>query len=55
MKRDNNNLMVWIEEIWEEVEVQIYGIIGAIFFFVLFYFVFHPIWMRSLFDFFLKK
>tara|TARA_Y100001968_G_scaffold311684_1_gene334030 strand:- start:261 stop:425 length:165 start_codon:yes stop_codon:yes gene_type:complete len=54
MERDgkNKSFFIWIEEIWEEIEVQFYGIIGAILFFVVIYFVFHPIWMRSFLDLF---
>ncbi len=52
MERENKNksLIIWIEEIWEEIEVQIYGIIGAIFFFGLIYFIFQPQWMSPIFD-----
>tara|TARA_B100000965_G_scaffold293503_1_gene251392 strand:- start:103 stop:270 length:168 start_codon:yes stop_codon:yes gene_type:complete len=54
MERDSKNktLLVWIEEIWEEIEVQFFGIIAAIFFFVVIYFVFQPLWMRTVFDLF---
>ena len=51
----NKSFFIWIEEIWEEVEVQFYGIIGAIFFFVLIYFIFHPPWMGAVFDFIFSK
>ena len=51
----NKSLFIWIEEIWEEIEVQIYGIIGAIFFFSVIYFIFQPHWMIRVFDFFLKS
>ena len=56
MERDSRNksFFIWIEEIWEEIEVQFYGIIGAIFFFVLIYFIFQPLWMRPVIDLFLK-
>ena len=56
MDRDSKNksLFIWIEEIWEEIEVQFYGIIGAIFFFVIIYFIFQPLWMRPIFDLFSK-
>tara|TARA_Y100000589_G_scaffold312865_1_gene333634 strand:+ start:310 stop:492 length:183 start_codon:yes stop_codon:yes gene_type:complete len=52
MVRESNNksLFNWIEEILEEVEVQFYGIMGAIIFFVLFYFVFKPSWMKTVFE-----
>ena len=54
-KEDRNKLFcTWLEDIWEEIEVQFYGIIGAIFFFLLLYFFFHPNWMRSLIDSFCK-
>ena len=54
MERDSRNksFFIWIEEIWEEIEVQIYGIIGAIFFFVLIYFIFQPLWMKTVVDIF---
>ncbi len=54
MERDSKNksFFIWIEEIWEEIEVQFYGIVGAIFFFVIIYFIFQPLWMRSVFEFF---
>ena len=56
MERDSKNksFFIWIEEIWEEIEVQFYGIIGAIFFFVLIYFIFQPHWMRPVIDLFSK-
>ena len=49
MERDNRNksFFIWIEEIWEEIEIQFYRIIGAIFFFLI-YFIFQPLWMRPL-------
>ena len=52
MKRESNNksFFIWIHEIWEEIEVQFYGIIGAIFFFAVIYFIFQPLWMRPVFD-----
>tara|TARA_Y100001978_G_scaffold160570_1_gene146712 strand:+ start:561 stop:743 length:183 start_codon:yes stop_codon:yes gene_type:complete len=53
-KSKNKFFFNWIEEIQEEVEVQFYGIIGAIIFFILFYFIFKPSWMKSLFDVFLS-
>ena len=54
MERDSKNksFFIWIEEIWEEIEVQFYGIIGAIFFFVLIYFIFQPLWMRPVIELF---
>ena len=56
MKRDSKNksFFIWIEEILEEIEVQFYGVIGAITFFVLIYFIFKPIWMKPIFDLFSK-
>ena len=56
MERESKNksFLIWIEEIWEEIEVQIYGIIGAIFFFGVIYFIFQPRWMSSVFDLFSK-
>ena len=54
-ERTNKSLIIWIEDIWEEIEIQFYGITGAIFFFIIVYFTFHPTWMRPLFDFFESK
>ena len=56
MERESKNksFLIWIEDIWEEIEVQIYGIIGAIFFFCVIYFIFQPQWMSPIFDLFLK-
>ena len=52
MRRDiNKSFLSWFEEIWEEIEIQFYGIIGALAFFTLLYLFFHPIWMSPLFDF----
>ena len=48
------SFLIWIDEIWEEIEIQFYGIIGAIIFFVIVYFVFQPVWMRPVFDLFSK-
>tara|TARA_Y100001968_G_scaffold306643_1_gene323648 strand:+ start:1535 stop:1723 length:189 start_codon:yes stop_codon:yes gene_type:complete len=52
MERDNQNksLFIWIEEFWEEIEIQIYGITGAIFFFVVIYLIFQPLWMKYVFE-----
>tara|TARA_B100000700_G_C14651767_1_gene672281 strand:+ start:138 stop:347 length:210 start_codon:yes stop_codon:yes gene_type:complete len=50
-KINNKAFMKWLEDIWEEIEIQFYGITGAIFFFVLMYFFFHPIWMKPLVNF----
>ena len=50
MERESKkSFFIWIEEIWEEIELQLYGIIGAVFFFVVVYFVFKPLWMRFVF------
>tara|TARA_B100000945_G_C19860782_1_gene358298 strand:+ start:269 stop:457 length:189 start_codon:yes stop_codon:yes gene_type:complete len=56
MERENKNktLIIWVEEVWEEIEIQIYGIICAIFFFGLIYFIFQPHWMSKVFDLFPK-
>ena len=54
MERESKKLLIWIEEIWEEIEVQIYGILGAIFFFGVIYFIFQPHWMSKVFDLFSK-
>ena len=51
-KTDNKSFFIWLNEIWEEMEVQFYGITGATFFFVLLYLIFHPPWMTSMIDFF---
>ena len=51
----NKSFFILIEEIWEEIEVQFYGIIGAMFFFIVFYLIFQPPWMRALVDLFLKS
>ena len=50
----NNSLLKWIEEILEEIEVQFYGITGAIIFFIVLYFIFKPFWMKTVFDVFLN-
>ena len=55
MERESKNkpyLIIWIEEIWEEIEVQLYGIIGAIFFFIVIYLIFKPSWIINVVDFF---
>ena len=56
MERESkkNFFLIWIEDIWEEIEVQIYGIVGAIFFFCVIYFIFQPHWMSPAFDLFSK-
>ena len=50
----NKSFLNWIEEILEEVEVQFYGITGAIIFFIAFYFIFKPSWMKTVFEVFLN-
>ena len=52
MESKNKSFLIWIKEIWEEIEVQIYGVIGAIFFFCVIYLIFQPHWMSSVFDLF---
>ena len=54
MSKETNNksILVWLEEIWEEIEIQFYGIIGALLFFLLLYLFIDPPWMRPLIDFF---
>ena len=56
MERESKKkaFLAWIEEIWEEIEVQIYGFIGAIFFFCVIYFIFKPHWMSPIYDLFSK-
>ena len=56
MERESKNksFLIWIDDICEEIEVQIYGIIGAIFFFCVIYFIFQPHWMSPIFDLFSK-
>ncbi len=53
-KSKDKSFIIWIEEIWEEIEVQFYGIMGAILFFVVIYLIFQPLWMRPLFNLFSK-
>ena len=47
MNRESNHktFISWLEDIWEEMEIQFYGIVGAIVFFLLIYLFFHPSWM----------
>ena len=54
MEKEGNkkSFLIWIEEIWEEIEIQFYGIVGAILFFFVIYFIFHPLWMITVFDLF---
>ena len=44
MKRESKSktLILWIEEIWEEVVMQFYGITFSIFAFIFIYYIFHP-------------
>ena len=53
-ERKKESVFIWIEEIWEEIEIQIYGIIGSIIFFGVIYFIFQPHWMSPIFDLFSK-
>ena len=57
MERESKNksFLIWVEEIWEGIEVQIYGIISAIFFFGVIYFIFQPLWMITLFESFFEN
>ena len=50
----NKSLFIWIEEIWEEIEIQFYGIIGAIIFFFVIYYIFQPQWMKNVINLFFK-
>ena len=56
MERESKNqsFLIWLEDIWEEIEVQIYGIIGAIFFFGIIYFIFQPHWITTVLELFRK-
>ena len=55
MKRESNKSLInWVEDIWDEIQIQFYGIIGAILLFVLVYLLFHPPWMRPLLDYLYK-
>ena len=49
MKKEirNKTFVILLEEVWEEIEVQFYGIIGAIFFFILVYLIFQPPWIKA--------
>ena len=40
-----------LEDTWEEFQIQLYGIIGAVVFFILLYIFVHPIWMSPLAEF----
>ena len=57
MERESKrkSFFIWIDEFWEEIEVQFYGITGAICFFFLVYLFFQPSWMRVVFDLFFKS
>tara|TARA_B100000965_G_scaffold324428_1_gene286385 strand:- start:1421 stop:1606 length:186 start_codon:yes stop_codon:yes gene_type:complete len=50
MKRETSNesIFTWIEEIWEEIEVQFLGIIGALLIFLMIYLFFQPDWMNPI-------
>ena len=55
MERGENNRLFffeWVEDIWEEISIQFFGITAAIIFFVVVYFLFHPRWMKTLIDLF---
>ncbi len=56
MKKEINFklFITWLEELWEGIEIQFYGIASSIFFFVIVYLFFHPPWMKPLIDFFHK-
>ena len=47
MKKENihSSFKDWLEDIWEEIETQLFGIIGAIIFFTLIFLIFKPSWM----------
>ena len=53
MIREGNNkpIHIWLEDLWEEIEIQLYGITGAILFFLFVYLFFNPLWMKPLVDF----
>ena len=53
MSKESNSktFITWLEEIWEEVEIQFFGIIGSLFFFFIVYEFFHPSWMTPAIDF----
>tara|TARA_B100000965_G_scaffold111161_1_gene91758 strand:+ start:964 stop:1137 length:174 start_codon:yes stop_codon:yes gene_type:complete len=57
MERESKNksFFIWIEEIWEQIEIQFFGIIGSIFFFIVVYLVFQPPWMKAVFHLFFEK
>ena len=57
MKRETNNesIFTWFEEIWEAIEVQFYGIFGALLFFLMIYLFFQPAWMKPLTNIFLIR
>ncbi len=54
-KSNNKNLVMWLEEIWEEIEIQFFGIAGAILFFFLIYLIYHPLWMKPLVEIFFRS
>ena len=51
MKNNERSVYAWFEEIWEEIEIQFYGIIGALIFFSLLYILFRHSWMNPLINF----
>ena len=53
MIRETNNkpFVNLFEEIWEEIEIQFYGITVAIMFFIFLYIFFHPLRMKPLIEF----
>ncbi len=57
MNKKNKNIFsnIWLEEIWEEIEVQFYGITVALIFFISIYLLFKPLWMNPAINFILKK
>ena len=40
---NDTSFITWLEDIWEEIKIQFYGIIGAIFFLVLVDVFFQPV------------
>ena len=48
----NKSFLIWLEEIGEEIEIQFYGLTGAIFFFIVVYLIFQPPWMKAVFHLF---
>ena len=52
MSRENIRkiFITWLEEAWEEIEIQLYGIVSAFLFFLLLYLFFKPSWMIPFID-----